>query len=102
MERRVGDEVEVSRIPFEIVKSAIWTEGPAMAEVVFAVSRCLETGGYIARWDDPAGGGISTQGDTFAELDEMVLDAVEGYFADREKPPSVRLHFIDDPVLVVA
>jgi predicted RNase H-like HicB family nuclease len=73
-----------------------------MPEVTFELSTCPETGGYIARWDDPAGGGICTQGDSFAELDAMVLDAIEGYFADREKPTSVRLHFIDDPVLAVA
>ncbi len=63
---------------------------------------CDETGGYVARWDDPEGGGITTQGDSFAELDAMVRDAVEGYFADGEKPSGVRLHFVDDPVLVVA
>lgn len=62
-----------------------------MSELVFEVTSCSETGGYVARWDDPAGGGIATQGDTFAELDAMVLDAVEGYFADRAKPSSVRL-----------
>lgn len=48
------------------------------------------------------GGGITTQGDSFADLDEMVRDAVEGYFADREKPAALRLHFVDDPVLLVA
>ena len=36
---------------------------------------CPDTGGYVARWDDPAGGGITTQGDSFAELDavEVIL-----------------------------
>jgi predicted RNase H-like HicB family nuclease len=63
---------------------------------------CSEVGGYVARWDDPAGGGITTQGDSFAELDAMVLDAVEGYFTARSKPSSVQLHFVDDPVLSVA
>jgi predicted RNase H-like HicB family nuclease len=73
-----------------------------MLAVTFQVTSCQETGGYIARWDDPVGGGITTQGDSFAELDAMVRDAVEGYFADREKPAAVRLHFVDDPVLSVA
>ena len=63
---------------------------------------CEDTGGYVARWDDPESGGITTQGDTFAELDAMVRDAVEGYFTDREKPSGLQLHFVDDPVLVVA
>jgi predicted RNase H-like HicB family nuclease len=73
-----------------------------MQTLRFEVQMCDENGGYIARWDDPEGGGITTQGDTFAELDSMVRDAVAGYFADREKPADLRLHFVDDPVLVVA
>jgi predicted RNase H-like HicB family nuclease len=73
-----------------------------MQTLRFEVRMCDETGGYIARWDDPQGGGITTQGDSFAELDAMVRDAVEGYFADGKKPSGVRLHFVDDPVLVVA
>jgi hypothetical protein len=44
----------------------------------------------------------ATQGDSFAELEAMVRDAVDGYFADTEKPAAVRLHFVDDPVLSVA
>ena len=66
------------------------------------VTACPDTGGYIARWDDPEGGGIITQGDTFAELAAMVRDAVAGYFADRDKPAALRLHFVEDPVLAVA
>ena len=68
----------------------------------FDVTICPDTAGYIARWDDPAGGGITTQGDTLAELDAMVRDAVEGYFADGDKPAVLRLHFVDDPVLALA
>ncbi len=37
--------------------------------------------GFAARWDDPSGGGITTQGENLAELQEMVRDAVDGYFA---------------------
>ncbi|MES2438471.1 MAG: hypothetical protein V4584_05375 [Verrucomicrobiota bacterium] len=47
-------------------------------------------------------GGICTQGDSFAELDHMVRDAVDGYFVDQEKPDSIRLHFVRDPELAVA
>jgi predicted RNase H-like HicB family nuclease len=67
-------------------------------EIVFTVS-ADETGGFVARWDDPLGGGITTQGENLAELQEMVRDAVGGYFADREAPGTVRLHFIEDPVI---
>lgn len=68
----------------------------------FEVSACEETGGYVARWDDPAGGGICTQGESFADLEGMVRDAVQGYFADREAPTRVVLHFLEDPQLVLA
>ena len=49
-------------------------------EITFSVESCAETGGFVARWDDPAGGGITTQGDTLAELQSMVSDAVGAYF----------------------
>ncbi|MEI6343382.1 MAG: 2-oxoisovalerate dehydrogenase [Verrucomicrobiota bacterium] len=68
----------------------------------FEVAACEETGGYVARWDDPEGGGITTQGDTFAELDSMVRDAVQGYFADRRMPREVQLHFNEDPLLALS
>ena len=55
-------------------------------EITFKVAACTETGGYIARWDDPAGGGITTQGDSLAELQSMVSDAVSGYFDQGRAP----------------
>ncbi|HRE84550.1 MAG TPA: hypothetical protein PLN52_26140 [Opitutaceae bacterium] len=70
-------------------------------ELVFRVMPCPDTGGFVARWDDPAGGGISTQGDTLAELQNMVTDAVQGYFEPKDMPRRVRLHFVQDPVLTV-
>jgi predicted RNase H-like HicB family nuclease len=63
-------------------------------EICFDLTPCDETGGYVACWDDPDGGGICTQGDSLAELDQMILDAVEGYFADRGKPDRIRLHSV--------
>jgi len=73
-----------------------------VAEIIFHVEPCAETGGYIARWDAPEGGGITTQGDSFGELDAMITDAVEGYFEPDQRPKQVRLHFSQDPVLAVA
>ena len=70
-------------------------------EITFHVDACPETGGFVARWDDPKGGGITTQGDTLAELNDMVADAVKGYFEPGEYPRQVRLHFVNDPVLAV-
>jgi predicted RNase H-like HicB family nuclease len=53
-------------------------------EITFQVEPCPETGGYVARWGDPRGGGITTQGDTLAELQSMVADAMGGYFEASE------------------
>ncbi|MGA3267249.1 MAG: 2-oxoisovalerate dehydrogenase [Verrucomicrobiota bacterium] len=64
-----------------------------VAKIIFQVEPCAETGGYAARWDAPRGGGITTQGDSFAELDAMIADAVGGYFELKERPKRVRLHF---------
>ncbi|MBM3881197.1 MAG: 2-oxoisovalerate dehydrogenase [Verrucomicrobia bacterium] len=71
------------------------------AEVTFLVEACSETGGFVARWDDPRGGGITTQGDTLAELHTMLTDAVRGYFDPGARPRRVRLHFAEDPVLAL-
>jgi predicted RNase H-like HicB family nuclease len=73
-----------------------------MNEITFQVEPCRETGGYVARWDDPKGGGITTQGDTLEELNAMVADAVKGYFDPGQHPRRVRLHFVEDPALVLA
>jgi len=73
-----------------------------MQEITFIVEPCPETGGFVARWDAPGGGGIATQGDSFAELDSMIADAVTGYFEPPDKPRTVRLHFTEDPVVAVA
>ena len=70
-----------------------------MLTLTFEVTPCPETGGYVARWDDPAGGGITTQGENFSDLEAMVKDAVEGYFTGQAKPKALRLHFVQDPVL---
>ncbi|MDB6073756.1 MAG: 2-oxoisovalerate dehydrogenase [Verrucomicrobiaceae bacterium] len=73
-----------------------------MNELVFTVTACQETGGYVARWDDPAGGGITTQGDTMDEVASMVKDAMQGYFDEKSMPARARLHFVEDPVLAVS
>lgn len=72
------------------------------AEIVFDVEPCVATGGYVARWDAPGGGGIATQGDSFGELDVVIADAVSGYFEPNQRPRSIRLHFSQDPILAVS
>lgn len=73
-----------------------------MSEITFQVEPCRETGGFVARWDEPKGGGITTQGDTLAELQAMIADAIHGYFEPAVKPSRVRLHFVHDPILALA
>jgi hypothetical protein len=60
-------------------------------EIIFDVQPCAATGGYVARWDAPGGGGITTQGVSFGELDTMIADAVSGYFEADQRPKSVVL-----------
>lgn len=71
-------------------------------EITFTVESCPETGGFVARWDDPRGGGITTQGDSLGELQAMITDAVGGYFEPGEAPVRIKVHFCQDPVLQVA
>ena len=70
-----------------------------MKEIRFNVEVRPGTGGLVARWDDPKGGGITTQGDTLTGLHSMIADAVMGYFDQGLHPSHVRLHFSEDPIL---
>lgn len=62
-------------------------------EIVFNVERDEDSSVLVASWDDPRGGGITTQGADLRELQEMIRDAAAGYFqAKKAKLPSrVRL-----------
>jgi len=57
---------------------------------------------FRGAWDAAEGGSITTQGDTSAELQSMIADAIQVYFHDQPKPARIRLHFSEDPVLAVA
>ena len=75
-----------------------------MKEILFNVERDEESSYLVASWDDPRGGGITTQGADLRELQEMILDAATGYFraAGVPVPSRVRLHFVTDPELALA
>jgi predicted RNase H-like HicB family nuclease len=64
-----------------------------MEELVFTVESD-EAGGYVARARLEQGS-IVTQGDSLAELKDMIIDAIEGYFFENPalKPRRVRLFF---------
>ena len=68
-----------------------------MNEIVFQVTQEAD-GGYAAECLTE---NIFTEGDTWAELQKNVMDAVTGYFFDREKPRHVRLHLVKDELLAV-
>jgi predicted RNase H-like HicB family nuclease len=66
-----------------------------MNEIVFEVIQEGD-GGFVAEClTEP----IFAQADTWQQLREEVKDAVKGYFFDRPKPASIRLHLVRDEVL---
>jgi predicted RNase H-like HicB family nuclease len=57
------------------------------------VEQDQETGAFIASWDDPSGGGITTQADSLEKLPDAVREAFRSHFANRPAPRKVDLHF---------
>lgn len=74
-----------------------------MKEIIFKVERDEDSSFLVASWDDPRGGGITTQGADLRELQEMIRDAATGYFRamNAPMPRRVRLHFVTDPELAL-
>ena len=70
-------------------------------ELVFAVEPDLESGLFVASWDDPAGGGITTQANTLAELTHAIKEAVACHFGDGPSPRRASLHFTDAELQLV-
>ncbi len=62
-------------------------------EIVFSVEPDLEEGAFVASWDDPAGGGITTQATTLSELVEALKEATVCHFADGHRPSRASLQF---------
>ena len=72
--------------------------GVNMNEIVFQVTQESD-GGYVA---ECLSEDIFTQGDTWEELRANVKEAIAGFFFDRPKPASIRLHWERDEVLASA
>ncbi len=70
-----------------------------MDQLTLRVERDLDSGWYVASWDAPLGGGITTQGENLRDLQDNVRDAVRCHFEPEQMPREIRLHFVDDPVL---
>jgi hypothetical protein len=68
-----------------------------MNEIVFVVEEAPE-GGYTAR---ALGEPIFTEGETMAEVETMVRDAVICHFDEEDRPKIIRLHFVRDHILTV-
>ena len=70
-----------------------------VSEIIFEVSEDEIDGGYSA---NALGYGIHTQGDTIEELRRNVKEAVDCYFDETMKRPTlIRLHFVRDEVLAL-
>ena len=74
-----------------------------MDEITLQVERDAESGWLVAFWDAPGGtGGITTQGEDLRDLQQQVTEAVAAYFDEGKVPGRIRLHFVNDPILVRA
>jgi len=69
-----------------------------MAELAFEVIQEGD-GGYCAECLTE---NIFTQGDTWDELRQSVLEAVAAFFFDKPAPERIRLHLVRDEVLLTA
>lgn len=73
-----------------------------MQEITLTVERDSDSGWFVASWNDARGGGITTQGGDLAELESNVKEAVACHFGGTATPRAIRLHFVEDPVLLTA
>ena len=67
-----------------------------MSELIFEVTQETD-GGLVAECLTEA---IFTQADTWDQLRKEVVDAVNAYYFDHEKPKRIRLHLVRDEVLL--
>jgi predicted RNase H-like HicB family nuclease len=73
-----------------------------MKEILLKVERDNDSGLLVASWDDPQGGGITTQGGDLSELEANIRQAVQCHFGKGRAPKRIRLHFLTDAVLSFA
>lgn len=66
-----------------------------MSEIIFIITED-EAGGFNAR---AVGHSIFTQGETRAEIEAMVRDAVRCHFDESEVPKLIHLHYVHDEVI---
>ncbi len=66
-----------------------------MTEIHFVVEAAPE-GGWLAR---AVGADIFTEADQLSDLHDVVRDAVNCHFEDRERPSLIRLHITREEVI---
>jgi hypothetical protein len=74
----------------------------SMSEIIFTVTQDVGSDALVASWDDPSGGGVTTQANSLSGLESMVRDAIACHFESAALPTSCRLHFDCDPVVAFA
>lgn len=62
-----------------------------MDEITFRILRDEQSGWFVASWDDPDGGGITTQGQDLSDLQQQITEAVAVHFDDGAGPLYVRI-----------
>ena len=73
-----------------------------LEKITFTVAEEEGGGGYDAFWDNPAGGGITTNGGTLSELEANITDAVLCHFGEQARPKRVTLKFTGELALQAA
>jgi predicted RNase H-like HicB family nuclease len=63
----------------------------AMEEITFQVQRDEDSGWLVAWWDDPNGGGITTQGQDLRDLQRQIVEAVAAHFDEGAAPELARI-----------
>ena len=69
----------------------------SVKEIIFLVEEDPE-GGYTAQ---ALGHSIFTQADSIEELKEMVKDAVECHFDEKERPQTIKLYIVKQEILAL-
>jgi len=62
-----------------------------MKVLEFTIKRDDKSGAFTASWDDPKGGGITTQAYSLAELPDAINEAVRCHFLNRKSARQVTL-----------
>jgi hypothetical protein len=68
----------------------------------FTVERGSKPGVLVASWDDPKGGGITTQANGLSDLLKAIHKAVHCHFEGRVSPKRAQLKFTEAAELKLA